>query len=151
MGTSASLQGSIFDGFEFIEEKSQQSWDQSLARLKEELAQAAPQSVTKQRRRSAKIAELSQSRTLGGVGMKDKNDRRERLKMYVWHDVLHDYTAGMVCVLATSKEEALELIKKKGAQRPEGQQRPQGAWEECRNKEPLVYHEPAVVWVMGGG
>lgn len=35
------------------------------------------------------------------------------LKLYVWEDVLRDYTAGMVCILAHSLEEAKEVAEKK--------------------------------------
>jgi hypothetical protein len=35
------------------------------------------------------------------------------LKLYIWEDVLRDYTPGMVAVLAESEEQAWELIKQK--------------------------------------
>ncbi len=34
------------------------------------------------------------------------------MKLYVWEDVLRDYTPGMICALAESEEQALEMIKK---------------------------------------
>jgi len=34
------------------------------------------------------------------------------MEMYVWEDVLTDYTSGMICVLANSKKKALEILKK---------------------------------------
>jgi len=35
------------------------------------------------------------------------------LKLYVWENVLEDYTSGMVCVLANNEEEAFNEIWKK--------------------------------------
>jgi hypothetical protein len=35
------------------------------------------------------------------------------LKLFVWEDVLNDYTPGLVCVLANDLEEALNLIEEK--------------------------------------
>ena len=39
----------------------------------------------------------------------------KKLKLYVWdgHDVLPDYTSGMICVYAYSITQALKLIEKK--------------------------------------
>ena len=34
------------------------------------------------------------------------------LKLFVWKDVLKDYTSGIVCILANNLEEAMELLKK---------------------------------------
>lgn len=36
-----------------------------------------------------------------------------KLKMYVWENVLPDYTYGMVCAIAESEEQAWELLKAK--------------------------------------
>jgi len=36
-----------------------------------------------------------------------------KLKMFVWENVLYDWSAGMVCVLAKDLEQAIQLIKKK--------------------------------------
>jgi hypothetical protein len=38
---------------------------------------------------------------------------RKKLKLYVWEDVLCDYTTGVAFALAGSPEEARELIFKK--------------------------------------
>jgi len=37
----------------------------------------------------------------------------EELKLYVWEDVLCDYTSGMVCILAYDLEQAKELLLEK--------------------------------------
>jgi len=34
------------------------------------------------------------------------------MKMYVWEDVLEDYTSGMVCVLARNEKQAWEMLYK---------------------------------------
>ncbi|MHA1305324.1 MAG: hypothetical protein ACTSPI_16620 [Candidatus Heimdallarchaeaceae archaeon] len=38
---------------------------------------------------------------------------KKELKLYVWEDVLCDYTCGMICILAHDLEEAVELLNKK--------------------------------------
>jgi hypothetical protein len=38
---------------------------------------------------------------------------KNTLKLYVWEDVLRDYSAGMVCILAHDLEEALEVARQK--------------------------------------
>ena len=35
------------------------------------------------------------------------------LKLYVWENVLEDYTEGMACAIAESEEKAWELLKEK--------------------------------------
>lgn len=35
------------------------------------------------------------------------------MKLFVWEDVLTDYTSGMICILAHNLEEAKELLLKK--------------------------------------
>ncbi len=37
---------------------------------------------------------------------------RQKLKLYVWEDVLTDYTSGVMFALATSADEARSLILK---------------------------------------
>lgn len=39
--------------------------------------------------------------------------KKKKLKMYVWEDVLTDYTSGMAVALAENVEQALRLFKKK--------------------------------------
>lgn len=36
----------------------------------------------------------------------------KQLKMFVWEDVLRDYTAGMVCILAYDLEHAKEIAER---------------------------------------
>ena len=38
---------------------------------------------------------------------------KKKLKLYVWEDVLTDYTSGVMFALATSADEARSLILKK--------------------------------------
>ena len=35
------------------------------------------------------------------------------MKMFVWENVLTDWTSGLVCVLAENLEQAVELLKEK--------------------------------------
>ena len=35
---------------------------------------------------------------------------KKNLKLFVWEDVLSDYTSGMVCILAESLEQAFDLL-----------------------------------------
>ena len=37
---------------------------------------------------------------------------KKQLKMYVWEDVLTDYTSGMVAILAEDLEQAKEIAEK---------------------------------------
>ena len=61
--------------------------------------------------------------------------------MFVWEDVLCDYTCGMVCVLARTVDEALELVKKKG----------EWEYKEIKNKTPKVISKPEAFISYGGG
>lgn len=77
------------------------------------------------------------------------------LKLYIWEDVLRDYTPGMVAVLAESEEQAWELIKQKDI----------SAWEQLRGydetyndkglypnaKRPREITKPEAFTVHGGG
>jgi hypothetical protein len=40
-------------------------------------------------------------------------NKKEKMKLYVWEDVLRDYTSGMICILAHDLEEAKNLLLKK--------------------------------------
>ena len=66
------------------------------------------------------------------------------LKMFVWDDVLRDYSTGLIAVLANDVDEARALVKdiyKYG---------PEEYVTEILNVEPDVYEEPTVVYVHGG-
>ena len=59
---------------------------------------------------------------------------KKKLKLYVWENVLRDYTSGMMCALATSPDHARKLLLKKCdyippeqlAQEPKAVSRPEG-------------------------
>jgi len=38
---------------------------------------------------------------------------RKKLKLFVWENIFHDYTAGMACALAPDPEKARKLVAKK--------------------------------------
>jgi hypothetical protein len=65
----------------------------------------------------------------------------EDLKLYVWEDVLADYTSGIMFALARSESEARELILKNCSFVP----------DEDLAKEPKVYETPIGFAVWGGG
>jgi len=65
-----------------------------------------------------------------------------KLKLYLWKDVLCDYTAGMMGALAESPEQALELLQKELA----------GYQVEWDLAQPYTVHEtPIAFHVWGGG
>lgn len=63
------------------------------------------------------------------------------LKLYVWEDVLVDYTSGAMWALADSVEEARSEIRKSYASVPDGD----------LQKEPMTYEQPVGFAVWGGG
>ncbi len=63
------------------------------------------------------------------------------LKMYVWEEVLTDYTDGLACVLAHSEEEARRLIKAEVGR----------FWEGDFNSKPIEVKSPQAFFVHGGG
>jgi hypothetical protein len=69
----------------------------------------------------------------------------KKLKLYVWEEVLCDYTCGIAFALAETKEEALELIDKS---REWGKPS-----DELKNIEPKVYAttEKIAYAISGGG
>lgn len=64
----------------------------------------------------------------------------KKLKFYVWKEIYADYTDGLACAVAESKEEAIQMLLKDGAF--EG---------ELRSIEPAVHDGKACAWVNGGG
>ncbi len=64
------------------------------------------------------------------------------LKMYVWEEVLTDYTDGLACVLAHNEEEARRLIKAEI-------DNPYVAWQ--FDEDPVVVDSPKAFFVYGGG
>jgi hypothetical protein len=66
------------------------------------------------------------------------------LKMFVWDDVLRDWTPGLIAVLANDIEEARALVRDVYGNATEEYM------TEILNVEPDVYEEPTVVYVAGG-
>jgi hypothetical protein len=65
-----------------------------------------------------------------------------KLKLYVWEDVLEDYTQGVMFALAPNKEEARRLIAEKmGYDRPVSD----------LNQEPKEVTKPEGFYLYGGG
>ena len=67
------------------------------------------------------------------------------LTLFVWEDVLRDYTPGMVAVLARDVEEARRLVYEK-LERDKMQ-----PLEDEFGKEPIVATEPTAFIAWGGG
>jgi hypothetical protein len=73
----------------------------------------------------------------------------KKLKLYVWHGVLADYTSGVMFALARSPEEARDLLLKDGNSfGPQDAKR----WEGVRfdGVEPKEYAEPVGFYLYGG-
>lgn len=62
------------------------------------------------------------------------------LKMYVWEDVLSDYTSGIVVSVASSLGEALSLVRTKD----------EIAYDHIKNVEPKIITSPDVFVLYGG-
>jgi len=66
----------------------------------------------------------------------------KKLKLYVWENVLCDYTCGMVCVLAFDLEQAFDLIREKYDEY---------YLDDLAGVEPEIIEEPEAFAVYGGG
>jgi hypothetical protein len=70
--------------------------------------------------------------------------KKKQLKLYVWEGVLTDWTSGMAVALASSPEEAVELL-----QQQLGPSYFNGV--KLEGVEPIVVESPAAFFVYGGG
>ncbi len=61
-----------------------------------------------------------------------------KLKLFVWEDVLRDYTSGIVVALAENEEAAFKLVKEKCSYIPE-------------IGKPRIIEKPEAFVVWGGG
>lgn len=64
------------------------------------------------------------------------------LKLYVWEDVLNDYTSGIAFALAESIEQAREIIREKGLS---------DYGMKDLDSGPLVVDQPEGFYLYGGG
>ena len=75
------------------------------------------------------------------------------LNLYVWEDVLSDYTDGIMFALAESKEEAIGILLEKAGNYKQIVQ--SGKWlcmkGELEKNEPKVYYDRVGFFVFGGG
>ena len=69
----------------------------------------------------------------------------KKLKLYVWYDVLCDWTSGVAFSLASSPEEAKDLLMKSGLHEHQ--------WDGLKldGQDYEVYDEPVASYVYGGG
>jgi hypothetical protein len=79
----------------------------------------------------------------------------KKLKMFVWRDVLTDYTSGIICVLAHDIDEAREVLRTNEdwgiITRDDGSKYVGPLVTETDHVEPEVYETPSVAYVFGGG
>ena len=74
---------------------------------------------------------------------------RKKWKLYVWEDVLADWTSGMIVVVASSDAEAMKLVEKNVG-------RPSSDDLKVDGQLPTIIplgevKEPALWYVYGGG
>ena len=89
-----------------------------------------------------KVARVGFSHNSPATSGLPKYMKEETLKLFVWEDVLCDYTCGMVCILAHNLGEALELARKKYEQY---------YLDDFAGKKPKIITEPEAFAVYGGG
>jgi len=66
----------------------------------------------------------------------------KKLKLFVWEEVLCDYTCGMICVLAFDLEQAFDLMREKYDEY---------YLNDLASVKPKVIEEPEAFAVYGGG
>lgn len=82
---------------------------------------------------------------------------KRKMKLYVWHDALTDYTSGVIFALATSVREARKAVLKSQGLDESGRNpkypnvgTPSMVWHEIQT-EPEVVNKPKGFAVWGGG
>ncbi len=68
---------------------------------------------------------------------------KEKMKLFVWENVLSDYTPGLMIAVAPTVNEARKMLRKAIPWVPEGDLEEQ--------PEIVNMTKPAVFWVGGGG
>lgn len=68
----------------------------------------------------------------------------DKLKLFVWHNVLIDYTDGIMFALAHTEEEAREVILKEGGGL-------ESVEKDLAEVTPTVYETPVGFYLYGGG
>lgn len=68
---------------------------------------------------------------------------KKDLKLYVWRDVLSDYTSGIAATLASSREEAYSAVRNSDLS--------EYSKGELLLNIPEEITEPKLIWVFGGG
>jgi hypothetical protein len=67
------------------------------------------------------------------------------MKMFIWNNVLTDWTSGMIAVYAESLEQAIEIVKKEICYSEEELR------EEIINNPPTIFDSPGLAAINGGG
>lgn len=73
--------------------------------------------------------------------------RRRILKMFVWEDIMTDYTPGLACALAYDVDEARKVLVKKANKKQNGS----ASLEDGLKNEPQIIEAPEGFYVHGGG
>lgn len=84
---------------------------------------------------------------IAGTGISLSLDFHEGYRLYVWHDVLRDYTAGVIFAIARSVEEARQAVITGALQDSSCSVK---HMEEEMTTEPEIYDGPAGFFLYGG-
>ena len=71
------------------------------------------------------------------------------MKLYIWHDVLCDYTCGMIVAMTENVEQARAVVLRQAKKRGE-EWRYQYLADGIAGR-PKVFRSPGAAWVSGGG
>ena len=72
------------------------------------------------------------------------------LKLFVWKDVLCNYTCGMIVALAHDEQEAYQLVRKASEEQWGACRLADFTVEQCQEHTPLIFTAPTACYVWGG-
>ena len=73
------------------------------------------------------------------------------MKLYIWRDVLCDYTCGMIVAMAENVAEAREVVLAQARRRREGSYRIAQLAEGVQSTPTKIARRRFADWVSGGG
>jgi|GEM_PF-3212123 len=73
-----------------------------------------------------------------------EKSQSSNLKLFVWTDVLCNYTCGMIVALAHDEQEAYQKVR-------EASDGTDYIVEQCQVNTPLIFTVPTACYVWGGG
>lgn len=92
---------------------------------------------------------IQQENTLETCGIYEtrKGDfNGDNLALFIWDNVLCDYSCGLFAVLAHNKEDAIEILESAF----EGDDYLKEEFDKVKNSEPIVLKNPSAIWTSGG-